>query len=331
MDVSRDENRATWRVSLQCGRQLYAETVVLATGCPAAAVPDIARESAGSLFSDPWNPHHTGPQARSVLILGSGLTMVDTVCALVAAEPERPIDVLSRRGLLPLDQSDLSPTPHADLTLQNHLAKSASLRAIARSVIAIGRQVARDGGDWRNVVTTVRQAAPSLWQRLSLDERRRFLRHLRPYWDIHRHRCPARVVRLLESLRSRGVLRIHAGRIDALRRDERGIEALYRPRGSERLERLHVDRAFNCIGPDYDLKNAADALWSALLERGVAVQDALRLGVETDERGALIDAAGESVTGLYCFGPLRRARLWEVTAIAELRTDAARLAAHIQG
>ena len=183
--------------------------------------------------------------------------------------------------------------------------------------------LAHAGGDWRDVVTRIRRSVPEIWPRLSPADRRRFLRHLRPYWDIHRHRCPARVVAQLESLKERGILRIHAGRLDHLRRAGDGIEVGFRPRGSGGIETLRVDRVFNCTGPDYDLARVGGALWRSLLTRGLVAQDTLGLGIDTDGDARVLSADGSAVPNLYCFGPLRRARLWEATAISELREQAA--------
>jgi hypothetical protein len=63
-----------------------------------------------------------------------------------------------------------------------------------------------------------------------------------------------------------------------------------------------------------------------LRERGYAKDDALRLGIETDNRLALINTAGVAMPGLYYVGPMLRATYWEATAVAELRGHAIRLA-----
>ena len=320
---------AGWDVRCADGASLHAHHTVLATGHPATALATAGGGGADTLWSDPMDPAHHDATARNVFILGSGLTMVDTVCALIARSSDRRIDVLSRRGLLPLDQSDLAPVAHGDPRLAAVLNGGGSLREVVRTAVDVGRTVAHAGGDWRDVVTRIRRSVPEIWPRLSPADRRRFLRHVRPYWDIHRHRCPARVVAQLESLKKRGILRIHAGRLDHLRRAGDGIEVGFRPRGSGGIETLRVDRVFNCTGPDYDLARVGGALWRSLLTRGLVAQDTLGLGIDTDGDARVLSADGSAVPNLYCFGPLRRARLWEATAISELREQAAELSRHL--
>jgi uncharacterized NAD(P)/FAD-binding protein YdhS len=54
------------------------------------------------------------------------------------------------------------------------------------------------GGDWRSVIDGLRPQVQALWQALPLQEKRRFLRHLRPYWEVHRHRAAPPVMSALD-------------------------------------------------------------------------------------------------------------------------------------
>ena len=47
-------------------------------------------------------------------------------------------------------------------------------------------------GNWRQVIDSLRPITPALWRRLETNERERFMRHLRPFWEVHRHRGFAR-------------------------------------------------------------------------------------------------------------------------------------------
>ena len=71
--------------------------------------------SAGELppgyVDNPWSPAATAPlePGRPVVVLGTGLTMVDVCLALAEQGFEGPIHAISRRGLLPLGHAPSTP------------------------------------------------------------------------------------------------------------------------------------------------------------------------------------------------------------------------------
>ena len=58
-----------------------------------------------------------------------------------------------------------------------------------------------EGGDWRSVIDALRPHTQRLWRSMSLVQRRRFLRHARPYWDLHRHRMAPEIEEQMAALR----------------------------------------------------------------------------------------------------------------------------------
>jgi uncharacterized NAD(P)/FAD-binding protein YdhS len=187
----------------------------------------------------------------------------------------------------------------------------------------------RRGGDWREAITFVRNIAPALWQRLPLRERRRMLRHLRPYWDVHRHRLPAETFARLRFLRKQQKLNIHAGRLLGFEPVGRQVRVTWRPRGGNETQALIVERVINCTGPDYSARRSRDPLMRSLLLQGLAVADPLELGIRTGALGALLDSSGRAAANLFYVGPMLRADHWEATAAHELRGHAERLASYL--
>lgn len=318
-----------WRLGLADGRELAADVVVLATGTPPprrlaelAAVHDDPRYR-----HDPWQPAPSPDPAAPPLVIGTGLTMVDVVCAWHEAHPDRPIHALSRHGLLPLAQSAGAPASFDPRPLEQALAAAGTSRAIVAAV----RAAARSAADWRDAVTLVRHRLPELWPRLAPTERHRLLRHVRAYWDIHRHRLPPEVHATVSDLRARGLLVVHAGRLGAVSASARALTVTYRPRGGAMERALDVAAIINCTGPDYDQGPAATALGASLLAAGLATPDATHTGWHTAPVGQLIGRDGREVPGLYYLGPLLRGRHWEATAVGELRDHATRLADHLAG
>ncbi len=310
------------------GRSVNAHTIVVALGSPPPRLPAAIRCTAEwpVLREDPWTD--TGPlESRGpLLVVGTGLTMVDIVSAAADRDPGIEIHALSRRGLLPLGQTAFRPYALADD--RGVLARSApSASRLVAAVRHLAEQAALDGGDWREVVTLVRHEAPALWRRLRLEERSRFIRHARGYWDIHRHRVPAAVLARLDALRTSRRLHVHAGRLLSLDADRGGVRATWLARGSGQRRTLDAAEVVNCTGPDYDVSRSPERLWQALLSRGLAVPDALRLGVRTGRAGALVARDGSESRRLFYIGPMLRADYWEATAVGELRTHAEQLAA----
>jgi uncharacterized NAD(P)/FAD-binding protein YdhS len=168
-----------------------------------------------------------------------------------------------------------------------------------------------------------------LWQRLATHERKRFLRHVHSYWDVHRHRLPERTWSALNEPRRNGRLHVHAGRILGLDSASRQLRVTWRARGASTVATLLVDRVVNCTGPHYNARHTRDRLLRSLIVQGMAVSDSLGLGIATDEHGALVGVDGRVASNLYYIGPMLRPRYWETTAVQELRTHAERLAYHL--
>jgi len=172
----------------------------------------------------------------------------------------------------------------------------------------------------------VRAIAPSLWGGLTPEERSRFLRHVRPWWDVHRHRAAPVTARAIEKMLLSGDLSVRAARILGYRAVANEVEVTIRPRGASESVRVHVDRVVNCTGPSTDVRRIGDPLLDALLARDLLKPDPFGLGIETAADGAVLDAVGRPSRVLYCAGPLLKADRWEATAVPELRRLAARLA-----
>jgi uncharacterized NAD(P)/FAD-binding protein YdhS len=330
--VERPSRTASLQLLLANGQRIVADDVVLASGNPPPAPLAVMRgiENSERFQPDPWSGHRPTGAAETVLIVGSGLTMIDVVTAATSgSKPWPSLHVISRHGLIPAPQSSFRTDAFKGDGSMLLLAASASTRRLVRVTRVLAREAESLGGDWREAVTFVRRVAPTLWQRLPENERRRFLRHVRTYWDVHRHRLPPDVVTHLRTLRREGTLTVHAGRLLEMRPGADSVLVTWRPRGEERSAALRFDRVINCTGPDYDMRQARDPLLRNLALSGLAVPDAHGLGFRTGRHGALVDSEGWPALHLYYVGPMLRADHWEATGATELREHAERLAAHL--
>jgi uncharacterized NAD(P)/FAD-binding protein YdhS len=310
-------------------RTLDADDVVLALGNPPpAALP--GTDELHQYVSDPWAQPLKFAPGETVLLVGSGLTMVDVASAAAASSNEQVvIHSISRHGLVPPSQTQFSHSACKADSATILRAASFSALTLLRSVRELADETERRGGDWREAVTFIRNIAPALWQRLPAREKRRMLRHLRPYWDVHRHRLPSETLAKLKHLRHRQKLHIHAGRLLGFEAVGNQVRVTWRARGSDELQTLLVNRVVNCTGPDYNVSRSRDPLMRSLLAQGLAVSDPHNLGIRTGSYGALVDAQGRAATNLFYVGPMLRADHWEATAAQELRGHAERLASYL--
>jgi uncharacterized NAD(P)/FAD-binding protein YdhS len=282
---------------------------------PAMAAPEVAEGAA--YIGDPWDLERLaaiGPN-ESVTVLGTGLTMVDLVLTLDDRGHRGPILAVSRRGKLP--HAHAPAAPHGDFLGGAPLPASALdlLRRIRREV----RLAAAAGQDWRGVIDAIRPHTQALWRGLPLAERRRFLRHARPYWEIHRHRMAPAVAERIAALRASGRLRIARGRVRSIEPDGGGVAVTLAFRDEPAPRIVHADRLINCAGPETDFGRIRDPLVRSLLSTGVARADPLRLGLEVDEDLGLIDHDGRSSRRLFALGPPTKGALWEITAVPDIR------------
>jgi uncharacterized NAD(P)/FAD-binding protein YdhS len=318
------------RLTLANGRSLRAHRVVLALGMPLPRLPAEIRCSTQwpDLRQNPWTSGKRLEGRQRLLVIGTGLTMIDVVTSALDANPETEIHAISRHGLVPPSQTAFRPDAlEGDRGL---LASSAgSVSRLLKAVRHLADEAERCGGDWREVVTLLRRQVPSLWSSLPLAERSRFLRHVRAYWDIHRHRVPAEILSRVDEARARGQLRVHAGRLTALEPITGGVRATWTVRGSNARQLLDVAEVVDCTGPDYNVARSCDPLWQSLLAQGLAMPDELMLGIRTGSHGELVRRDGSNSARLFYVGPMLRADYWEATAIGELRLHAERLAMHL--
>lgn len=294
-------------VRLATGELVLCDSAVIAGGNYPSRLPAAFGPRA---IHDPWGPEGSTALAKAaarggeLLLVGTGLTMVDMAVSLEDAGFTGRILAASRRGLVP--RPHLSPAA-APLEWE----PPARLGALVSAV--------RARTPWRASVDGLRPHSIALWQGLTDSERRRFLRHLRPWWDVHRHRIAPRVAARIEAMRASGRLEVAAGRISRVEGDRVTIAR----RGGGELRRS-FDAVVNCTGPEGDISRVRDPLIRSLLASGRARPDGLGLGLDVD-RDSRVCGSGPS-PALYALGPLTKGAFWEIVAVPDIRGQAAGVA-----
>lgn len=322
-----------WQVRLADGRAITADTAALCIGHFPPAPPPLTTPGAAEALAsrhfigDPWdNGAITAiPAEAPVAILGTGLTMVDTVLSLLDQGHRGPVTAMSRRGLLPHRHQETRPYTsflHPEVMPRTVLDVLIALKADARRAV-------QGGYDWRAAFDALRPHHHRIWAFLPMEERRRFLRHARPFWEVHRHRMAPEVADRIGAARASGQLAILAGRLAGAVLNGDGLDLTVTARGGAGEHRLHAAALVNATGTNCDYARIRHPLVRSLLERGLARPDELHLGLDVTEAGAVINAEGEAIPHLLALGPVSKAPFWEMTAVPELRSQCAQAAARI--
>jgi uncharacterized NAD(P)/FAD-binding protein YdhS len=325
---SLERRKGKLAVERRAGSELLARVVILATGNFPPATPKIpGLESGGTLYVQfAWSASALDGIRRdgSVLLLGSGLTSVDMIMALKSKGFRGAIHVLSREGLVPSRHQQTQPWP--GFWTERSPRTTRGLLALIRDQVDAA---AEKGIDWRSVVDSLRPVTQRIWQSLPFHEQRRFLRHARSQWDVHRHRLAPEIADIFSDMEAEGQIRFHTGRIIRYCEDHGLAEIVYQERGATTAKRLHAHRVINCTGSETDCRRIDDPLITSLFVQGLARPDSLFLGLDVDAHGALIDYKARPSLSLFTIGPTRKGQLWETTAVPEIRQQAEQLAEHV--
>ena len=290
---------------------------VLATGHRPPSV------DSGAYRGNPWREdaiEDLAPDA-SILLIGTSLTMIDVLVSLMERGHTGPITALSRRGLVPRFHPP-APIPSPDVDTREFFAGSLSQRA------ARFRSTVRNGVGWAGLMQVLRPHNNELWHGLDLDQRRRFLRHLRPWWDIHRHRVAPHIGEIIEDAKARGQLSIVAAKIEIGHATDRTVDVTIVRRGSTVREQRHFDRVIDCRGPRNEVDERLP-LHAQMTKDGLLRADPLGQGLDVAENEALIGRNGRASRNIYVLGPPTRGRYTEIVAIPDIRLQAAEVAEHL--
>ncbi|MEI6281282.1 MAG: FAD/NAD(P)-binding protein [Alphaproteobacteria bacterium] len=311
-------------LTLRRGGALAADAAVLALGnlAPTAPFPSGHPVLAHERFiADPWSadPLKMVGTGESVFLIGTSLTMVDVTLTLRRLGHRGQLMALSRRGQLPRHhvigpETPIEPPPAA--------------ATLSRSLQAF-RAVIREGADWRSLLDGHRPQAQALWASLPPKQRASFVRHLRPFWEVHRHRLAPAVGARIDALQADETFRYAAGRLVDARGGEGVITADWIPRGSGTTHRTTANWLINCAGPEAGLTRSDEPLLRQLLAEGLIRPSALGLGMDTDAQEHVLARDGQPHNRIMAVGALTRARFWQLTAAPDIRVQLERLASHL--
>ena len=308
-------------VLLASGDELLADHVILALGnFPPADLflPDNPTQHHPRYCASPWTDkvysHIVGDE--NILLVGSGLTAVDIVLGLILRQFKGKVTILSRRGRFPL--------PH-DLSHQAFFIAEPVIKH-PRKMLLWMRDLIRKNLDvpWPAIMDGLRPYTKKIWLSWSIEEKKYFLKKIRPYWEIARHRIPEKSALLLNEMMAKGQLELLKGTLLDATITDSGINIIYHCEHQDVQQVFH--KVINCTGPESNYRKVRFPIINDLINRGKVKVDELGLGIKCTPEGRIINAQENVEAGLWCIGPMRKSVLWETTALRELREQASELA-----
>lgn len=320
---------ARFKIALEDGTALLADYVVLAATHPQPAVPAALQSLVGEKgFVD--NAYAADAVAGvglrdRVLIVGNGLTSADIVAALDARGHVGPITSLSRHGLRSKGHAATAMEPRGDFSTAP-ATTVLELLALIRAELAAGQAA---GESWHAVFDALRNQGGAIWAGLSAPERRRLVRHLRVFWDVHRFRIAPQVEAVLERRIAEGNLDIVAGSAVAAHAARAGFAIDIRPRTSRTIRHEAFDAVIIATGPAHAAVIHDNPAIASLHAAGLVQLDANGLGLAVGPDAVVLDAAGSPVPRLFVAGPLARGTFGELMGLLEVTRHAEFVAGEI--
>lgn len=315
--------RDGWRVTGENGSHLHADILVIATSHPAPQAPaELDRILPGHprYIPDPTVPDVLDairPDDR-VLVVGAGLTSADVVASLERRGHRGPVTVFSRRGLRSRGHATVAQEPFGDFTTRP-AATAVALTRKARATIAAAEA---QGLTWHAVLDALRTQGGTIWRALPLAEKRRLVRHLRPFWDVHRFRIAPQVEAVLERGLKSGRIRLLAASLARIERNGETITVDLRRRATGRIDRTDYDAVVVTTGPGHGGILSSQAWLAQLAAAGILKADTIGLGLACDDDSRAIDATGRAIDTLFISGPLARGTFGELMGLPQVNEHA---------
>ena len=313
-------------VELADGQTLPCTRAVLALGnFPPTALSVLEHALAGDprYVHDPWcgDPFTGLNKYNTVLLVGTGLTMVDMVRSLRDRGHQGEVVAVSTHGELPSEHC-----AHAEAYPPFGEAVPASGVEALRIVKTHLRQAATAGTGWHAVIDALRPHTAAWWGALPVAEQHRFLRHLGHRWNVARHRMPPESGQAIREMMAQGQLRLLPGRVTGAASSPQGVTCTIGIPGRAEWQQVTAGRVINCTGPESNPLRWGAPLVQQLLRRGTVRPHANGLGLDATAGGAVVNAAGTPSDRLLAIGPMLKAALFESVAVPEIRSQAQELA-----
>ncbi|WP_221163557.1 FAD/NAD(P)-binding protein [Rhizobium sp. NLR22b] len=312
-----------WSIQDDKGGVTEADIVAIATSHPPPAAPGRLAASLAAhprFVADTTKPGALGVIRRHdrVLVIGNGLTAADVIASLAECGHDGPVTAISRRGLRSRGHAPEPQQLFGDFVSQAAHSALALLVRIRADIEAAKAQ----GISWHGVIDQVRAQGYELWQALPIAERRRLVRHLRPYWDVHRFRIAPQVEAVLDAAIAAGRLEVLAGSVADARIEGELVLCTLQPRHRRQSLERSYDAVVVTTGPAHGGILETQPWLAALAASGHLSLDPTGLGLACTEQSEAIGPSGKADPSLLISGPLARGTFGELMGLPQVTEHA---------
>ncbi|CDM60798.1 MULTISPECIES: FAD/NAD(P)-binding protein [Rhizobium] len=316
------------RITIADGTVVEADEAVLALGVfqPRLSEAEATLASHARFAANPWDADALDRVSgcEEILLIGSSLSMVDAIASMEARGNRGRYRVISRRGQFVEGRRTVAAA--RDFLSDGPLPVTA--RDLLSRVKAERRAISAAGTDWQGLPLAIRPHILTLWQGASDRERLRFIRHLRPYWDVTAHRSAPESHKTIETVISEGRLAHRRARVLGFGLE--GDQIVARLGTGTGIETARFDGVIDCRGHQlHDWRQIADPFVKSLLASGEVRPHSTGYGIDATPEGDLINEEGRVHRNLSAIGHPLRGVAWESSSITEQRTQAVALADRI--
>lgn len=314
VDLQGELNNYT--LTLQSGNLIEANCIVLATGHATPTIPAFIPKQVAAhkyFIGNPWNYNSEKNTANDdICILGSGLTMVDTVLSLLESQHKGTIWFHSRKGLLPLSHENYIKSDF--LTIQ----ELPSLRL--KDLIGVYKfwfsQLEKEGKPGYLAVDKFRPITQEIWKQFTTHEKKYFMRFLRTPWNVARHRIAHEIYLELQTAMQKGKLHYVGGKLQAISANDNTLQLSFTDKQS--IRRLEVGMIINCTGPSDSYRYTQNPIIKSILSKGYAQVDDIDLGLIVNEQ-FVVQSPDTKPSSIFATGVVIKGTLWESFAVPDLR------------
>lgn len=318
-----------FRIFLENGGGVDADVVVLAISHPPPAVPKAFREVSHfpKFISNPWQPGAMDAIGADdhVLIIGTALTTADVISSLKSSGHTGKICAISRRGLVSRMRKMQQTTTYGDFVSPPHCTVVSLLQAVRTTI----SQAEANGSSWGAVMDALRVQGLEIWSAMPTKEKKRFLRHLRPFWDAHRYQMAPQAAAIIEAESAAGNLKICAARLQSVSVQDAQFRVGLKSRHSSVPWDENFDAVVNCTGPDHASIVETNPVLRSLSAAGLICPDAFGLGLHTDLSARAVGRSLEPSANIFVAGPLARATFGELMGLPQVSLHAALVAQEV--
>lgn len=314
-------------------QEIAVDYGILATGNLLPRNPKIKNNNfyaeKNNYHQNPWGLQSVkdSKKEKKILIIGNGLTMVDTVFGLIEQGFSGKIYSLSPNGfhLLPHRGNGIVYTK-----LLEEISEELTLNDLAKTIIKHIRIVRKYGLSAEPVIDSLRPITQKLWISFSESQKKNFLSRFRYLWNIARHRIPLHSHDKIQQYRTSGNLQPITGAIVDFNSKGNEIEITYFDKKQKKEQQLLVDRVINCTGPETDFSKLENSFIKNKIQEEFLAQDSMKLGLKSDFANFNLQNKNcENYPHFFSVGNLMKGELWESTAVGDIRIHPKKISEYI--